>query len=196
MNKNEKLKMLQSFDEKKLTTKFLIPLYESKGMACKNVQFTHKHLEFGKDLIYYKNDEYERRVYTAVQVKKTKIATSDVDGIFRQMSEAFGEKFNDSIDNKKKDIDKFVLVTSNEILEDAKQSLSASLRGSNRDRDVTYIDGHQLVTLLEKHLPSVFWNEYDCFDKYFNAMKNDFEKIKDISAIGQKEPIPMENLYV
>ena len=159
MNKEEKLKMLQSFDEKKLTKKFLIPLYESKGMGCKNIQFTHKHLEFGKDLIYYKDDEYERRIYTAVQVKKTKIVTSDVDGIFRQICEAFGEKFNDSSDNKKKAIDKFVLVTSNEILEEAKQSLSASLRGSNRDKDVTYIDGNQLVTLMDKHLPSVFWKE-------------------------------------
>jgi HEAT repeat protein len=45
-------------------------------------------------------------------------------------------------------------------------------------------------------LPSAFWDEYDYFRKYFNALKTDFETIKDISAIGQKEPVPLENIYV
>jgi hypothetical protein len=107
-----------------------------------------------------------------------------------------GEKFNDSTDNKKKDIDKFVVLTSHEINEDATQALSASLRGSSRDRDVTYIDGGRLVTLLERHLPSAFWDEYDYFSKYFNAMKTDFETIKDITAIGQNEPVPSEKIFV
>jgi predicted NACHT family NTPase len=30
----------------------------------------------------------------------------------------------------------------------------------------------------------------------FNAMKDDFQTIQDISAIGQKEPVPLEDLYV
>ncbi|MCJ7813720.1 NACHT domain-containing protein, partial [bacterium] len=197
MKKKEKLEMLQKISEHDLTKNFLIPMFESKGMGCKNVEFTHKHLEFGKDVIYYKDDEYGRRIYTTVQVKKTKIATCDVAEVCRQIFEAFGEQFNDASDNKKKDIDKFVFLTSNEIIEDAKQSVSASLRGSNRDRDVTYIDGNQLIDLFDKHLPSAFWDEYDYFNKYFNAMKTDFETIKDISAIGQKEPaVPLENIYV
>lgn len=196
MNRKEKLQMLQKFDEKTLTKQFLIPLYESKGMNCRNVQYTHKRLEFGKDIIYYKDDEYGRRIFTGVQVKRTKITTRHVSTILRQICEAFGEQFNDSSDNKKKNLDKFVVLTSNEIIEEAKQSFSASLRGSNVHKDVTYIDGNQLVALLERHLPSAFWDEYDYFNKYFNAMKKDFETIKDISAIGQKEPIPLENIYV
>jgi len=196
MDKKEKLEMLQKLSEKELTKKFLIPLYESEGMGCKNVQYTHKILEFGKDVIYYKDDEYGRRIYTGVQVKSTKITTKDIGSILSQVCQAFGEQFNDSSDNKKKFLDKFVVLTSNEILEDAKQSLSASLRGSNLHKDVTYINGNQLVSLLEKHLPSAFWDEYDYFNKYFNAMKSEFETIKDITAIGQKEPIPLEEIYV
>jgi HEAT repeat protein/energy-coupling factor transporter ATP-binding protein EcfA2 len=45
-------------------------------------------------------------------------------------------------------------------------------------------------------MPSAFWEEYDYFKKYFNAMKADFETIKDISAIGKKELVPLENIYV
>jgi len=196
MDKKEKLEMLQKLNEKELTKKFLIPLYESEGMGCKNIQYTHKILEFGKDIIYYKDDEYGRRIYTGVQVKSTKITTKDIGGILSQICQAFGEQFNDSSDNKKKSLDKFVVLTSNEIPEDAKQSLSASLRGSNLHKDITYINGNQLVTLLDKHLPSAFWGEYDYFNKYFNAMKSEFETIKDITAIGQKEPIPLEEIYV
>ncbi|NAS89941.1 hypothetical protein C4E24_09500, partial [ANME-1 cluster archaeon AG-394-G21] len=148
------------------------------------------------DIIYYKDDEYGNRIYTGVQVKRTKIATRNVDNIFRQISEAFGEPFTNLSDGKKKDLNQFVVLTSNEILEEAKDSLWASLRGASLDKLVKFIEGNQLVALLEKHLPSAFWQEYDNFNKYFNAMKADFERIKDISAIGQKAPVPLENIYV
>ena len=197
MDRKAKLAMLQGLSEKELTKTFLIPLYESKGMGCKNVRYTHRKLEFGKDVIYYKDDEYGNRIYTGVQVKRTKIATSDVADILRQITEAFGEPFTTLSDGKKKDLDQFVVLTSNEILEEAKDSVWASLRGARLDKLVKYIDGNQLVALLEKHMPSAFWEEYDYFTKYFNAMKADFERIKDISAIvGQKEPVPLENIYV
>jgi len=196
MDRRQKLEMLQELSEKELTKKFLIPLYESPGMGCKNVQYTHKILEFGKDIIYYKDDEYGRRIYTGVQVKRTKITTRGLRDIFSQICEAFGQQFNDSSDNKQKSLDKFVVLTSNEITEGANQSLSAQLRGSSLQKDVTCIGGNKLVFLLERHLPSAFWDEYDYFNKYFNAMRFDFETIKDISAIGQKEPIPLENIYV
>jgi len=196
MDKEEKLRMLQALSEKELTKKFLIPLYESKGMGFQNVRYTHRKLEFGKDIICYKEDEYDKRIYTAVQVKKTKITTSDIDGLLRQTSEAFGEQFTDAIDGKKRNIDKFVLLTSNEFLEEAKDSFWASLRDTNRDKPVTCIDGNQLIKLLDKHLPSAFWDEYDLFNKYFNAMQRDFTTIKDVSAIGQREAVSLEQIYV
>ena len=196
MNRSEKLKLLQKLSEKDLTLKFLIPLYESKGMGCKNVRYTHRKLEFGKDIIYSKDNEYGTETYTGVQVKRTKITTSDIDTISRQITEAFGEPFTDSTDGKKKDLDRVVVLSSNEITEEAKDSLWASLKGARLDKLVKFVDGNQLIKLLEDHLPSAFWNEYDYFHGYFNAMKKDFETIKDISAIGQKDPIPLEQMYV
>jgi len=196
MDRKAKLEMLQSLSEKELTKTFLIPLYKSERMGCKNVRYTHRKLEFGKDIIYYKDDEYGNRIYTGVQVKRTKIATSDVADILRQITEAFGEQFTNLSDGKKKDLDQFVVLTSNEILEEAKDSVWASLRGARLDKLVKFIEGNQLVALLEKHMPSAFWQEYDYFTKYFNALKTEFETIKDISAIGQKESVPLENIYV
>ncbi|MCX5638084.1 MAG: HEAT repeat domain-containing protein, partial [Planctomycetota bacterium] len=196
MDKKEKLDMLRKLSEAELTKKFLIPLFESEGMGFKNIRYAHRKLEFGKDIIYYKDDEYGRRRYTGVQVKKIRITTGETDGIFRQTNEAFGEPFTDLSDNKKKELDDFVILTSNEFLEDAKDSFCAALRGGRLDRLVNCIDGNQLILLLDKQLPSAFWDEYDYFTKYFNAMREDFEKVKDIIAIGQKESVPLEKIYV
>lgn len=196
MTKKEKLEMLRKLSEKELTQRFLIPLYESQGMGGKNVRYSHRKLEFGKDIVYYKEDEYGNRIYSGVQVKKIKIATRNIDNLFRQITEAFGEPFTDLSDGKKKDLGRFVVLTSNEFLEEAKDSLWASLKGAKLEKNVTCIDGNLLVDLLEKHLPSAFWDEYDYFSKYFHALRTEFETIKDISAIGQKEPVPLEHIYV
>lgn len=155
MNREEKLKKIRKMKEENLTKNCIIPLF--KEMGYENVRCTHKTgSEFGKDIICYKNNEFFRREYTAIQVKRTRIGTRDTDGILRQISEAFGKKFTDTGDNKEKSIDKFILLTSNDICEDAKQSLSASLRGISRARDVNYIDGEMLVSLLERYSPSFF----------------------------------------
>ena len=195
MDRKQKLEMLQKLSEKELTKNFLIPLYESEGMGYKSVRYTHKVLEFGKDLICFEDDRYGKRIFTGIQVKAVKISTSDIARIVHQIREAFGEPFTDN-DGKKQFLDRFVVATSNEFLEDAKDSLWADLRTDKTDKLVTLVDGNQLVTLLDKHLPSAFWEEYDYFTRYFNAMKTDFETIKDISAIGQQEPIPLEDIYV
>lgn len=68
MNKKEKLIMMQKLSEEELTKDFLIPLYESEGMGFKSVRYTHRKLEFGKDVVYYEEDKYGDRIYTGVQV--------------------------------------------------------------------------------------------------------------------------------
>jgi HEAT repeat protein len=196
MDKEEKLRMLQSLSEEELTNRFLIPLYESPGMSCKSVRYTHRRLEFGKDVIYRKEDEYGDRKYTGIQAKKTKITTKNIDGLLRQTREAFGKPFTDLSDGKEKYLDRFVVLTSNDFLEEANESFRACLRGTNLEKLVTCIDGNQLIRLLDKHFPSAFWDEYDLFNKYFNAMQRDFTTIKDISAIGQREAVSLEQIYV
>jgi HEAT repeat protein len=197
MDKNEKLKILQGLNEKSLTERYLIPLY-SEGMKYKNVRYNHGILESGKDVIYYTEDEYGHPVYTGVQVKAAKITSRSIDTMCRQITEALGSPFTDLGDGKKKDLDRIVLVTSHEFKGKAKESFWSSLEGANPHikRVVTCVDGNELVGLFDKYLPSIFWKEYGFFSKYFQAMKKEFETIKDVSAIGQREPIPLEEIYV
>ncbi|MBU7044956.1 MAG: HEAT repeat domain-containing protein [Theionarchaea archaeon] len=196
MNKEEKLRMLQELDEKMLTQKVVIPLYESEGMGFKNVQYTHRVLEFGRDVICSKDDVYGNRKYTGVQVKRVKITKKNIPGILTQILEAFGEPFTDLCDLEKKDLSEFVLLTSNKFTGEARDSLSASLKSAHLLGNVTCIDGGNLIDLLDKYVPSAFWEEYDYFNKYFCAMKKEFETITDVMAIGQKEPVSLEEIYV
>jgi predicted NACHT family NTPase len=50
--------------------------------------------------------------------------------------------------------------------------------------------------VVDKWIPDFFWEEYNYFNRYFREMKKDFETIKDISAIGQKEHVNLEDIYV
>ena len=158
MNREEKLKMLKKQDEKMLTKKFLIPLF-SEGMGCKNVQYTHGILEFGKDIVYCTEDEFGNRRYTGVQVKATKVTARRADTILNQISRAFGERFTNLNDGKKMGLDRFVLITSGEFTGVAKESLSSSLRNFNLLGNVIFIDGNKLVDLLDEYLPSAFWDD-------------------------------------
>ena len=185
MDRREKMEMLQKLSEEELTKKFLIPLYDSEGMGCKNVQYTHGILEFGKDIVYYREDEYGNRIYTGVQVKKTKITAKSIGKLVSQTVEAFGEPFTNLSDGKKKDLDQFVVLTSNKISEEAKVSFWASLRGARLDKLIRCIDGHQLVALVENHLPSALWKGYDYSNKYYSVTITKFEEMLNKSELQE-----------
>ncbi|MBU7048325.1 MAG: HEAT repeat domain-containing protein [Theionarchaea archaeon] len=195
MDRSEKLKMLQELNEIPLIKRFLIPLF-SEGMGCKDVQYTHGVLENGIDILYYTEDEFGERIYTGVQVKKDKIIKSSISKIFRQITDALGGSFIDLSTGEEINVKRIVLVTSHEFTDAASISLRRSLKGAKIDNIVRCVDGNKLVDLLDKYLPSIFWKEYGFFRKYFYAMKSKFETIEDVSAIGQREPILLEEIYV
>ena len=197
MDRNEKLKVIQGLNEEKLTKNLLIPLF-SERMGFKGVRYTHGTLEYGVDITYYAEDDFGNPLYTGIQVKAAKITNKDVDTVCRQITEALGASFTDPHDGKEEVLDRIVLITSHELKGKAKESFWKSLKGANPHikRVVTCIDGSELVDLFDKYLPSAFWKEYDYFNKYFCAMKSEFETIKDVSAIGHIEPIPLGDIYV
>jgi len=162
MDREERLEILKKLDEMTLTKKFLIPLY-SDGMGCKNVQYTHGLSDSGRDIIYCTEDEYGNPVYTGVQVKTTKITARNINVILCQIIEALGNKFIDFPDGKEKELDRIVIITSNEFTREARKSLWNSLKGASPhlQRLVTLIDGNKLVDLFDKYLPSVLWKEED-----------------------------------
>jgi HEAT repeat protein/energy-coupling factor transporter ATP-binding protein EcfA2 len=195
MDTKQKLNMLRRLDEKRLTKEILISLFENMGF--KSVLYNHGVLEYGKDVIYREDTKFLKHKYVGVQVKKGDIDTKTADKLFCQVAEGLGDPFDDLSDNnKEKPIDEFIVLASGQIKQNARKSISKRLKAVHIDKPISFIEGPELVGLLDEYMPSAFWTEYDYFDKYFNAMKADFEQIKDISAIGQKEHVPLESIYV
>ena len=87
-------------------------------------------------------------------------------------------------------------MTSGNISESAKESIGGQLKTVGCYKTIQFFDGNKLVDLVDKWMPDFFWEEYNYFNRYFKEMKKDFETIKDISAIGQKEPVSLKEIFV
>jgi predicted NACHT family NTPase len=199
MDRKAKLAMLQGLSEDRLRKEVLIPLF--RAMKFKDVIEYHGTAEKGKDIIYYTEDSFGDRSYTSVVVKKTTITGAvgkkgNAKEILFQIEQSFDEPYTDVYGLKELVIDKCVVVTCKDIKNTAIESIRGKLKKSNLDKLLRFIDGNKLIELLDKHMPNYFFKEIEYFNTYFNALKTDFERIKDISAIGQKEPVPLENIYV
>jgi HEAT repeat protein len=199
MKKQEKLQLLRKFKEKPLIDNVIIPLLEKMGF--KNITVTHGSLEKGKDLLFYKENEFEEREYTGVQVKAVDIhgragEKGNATEILNQAQQSFTHEFHDTYDNKTKNIDRYIVMTSGNISEAARESIGGQLKAVGYYKTIQFFDGNKLVDLVDKRIPEFFWEEYNYFNRYFREMKKDFETIKDISAIGHRHSVNLEDIYV
>ena len=199
MKTQEKLDILCKLSEDQLRDSIVVPLLESMGF--KDITKSHGRTEHGVDLIAYKENEFDVREYTGFQVKARSIhgaasKKGNATEVLIQAQEAFGHSFLDIYDGQTRNIDRFIVMTSGNIRVEAKNSIKDQLVNLGQSKAIQFLDGRKMVGLIDKCMPSLFWEDYHYFNKYFNALKKDFEKIKDISAIGQKEPIPLEKIYV
>jgi len=194
MERSEKLQIIQKISEKELTTRFLIPLFHKMGF--RNVKYNHGTLEYGKDVIYIEETKFRQLKFVGVQVKQGDINTNVAEKIFSQISKGLSPFRDLSDNNKEKNIDEFKVITSGMIKENGRETLTNLLLGVTINKPLSFIEGNELVDLLDLYMPSVFWEEYDCFCNYFNELKNQFETIKDLSVIGRNEVIPLEEIYV
>lgn len=199
MEKKEKLDMLRRLNESRLRKEVLIPLFEKMG--SKDVIEYHGSVEKGKDIIFYKMDEFKERIYTGVVVKVGDItgSASDSNGamnVLNQIQQTLNVPYTDIYGLKELKIGRCIVITTGKITPEANESMKDSLKGFNLDRLVKFLDGSKVVDLLDENMPDYFFNEIECYTRYFNEMKEDFESIRDITFIGQKEPIPLETIYV
>ncbi len=199
MEKKEKLDMLRKLNESRLRKEVLVPLFEKMGF--KDVIEYHGSVEKGKDIIFYEMDKFDNKIYTGVVVKAGDItgsasSSSGAMNVLNQIQQTLNEPYTDIYGLKELKIDRCIVITTGEITPQSIESIKGSLKGFNLDKLLSFFDGNKIVDLLEKHMPDYFFNEIECYTRYFNKMKEDFESIRDIAAIGQKEPVPLETIYV
>ncbi|MCK4765966.1 MAG: HEAT repeat domain-containing protein [Candidatus Aminicenantes bacterium] len=199
MEKEEKLKTLRKLSEDKLRKKVLIPLF--KKMKFSDVIDNHGHLEKGIDILFNTPGPFGEKEYTGVVLKKDNItgSASSPGGamtVLNQVRQALKAPRTDKYSLKDIVILRCFVFTAGEITSDAIESIQGEINTSLINSPITFFDGNKIVDFLDEHMPKYFFIEIECFNKFFTAMKDDFQTIRDVLAIGQRKGVPLERIYV
>jgi hypothetical protein len=168
MNISEKeiIKLLESIDEDKMTENFIVPVYKKKFSGKYfDVEFTggKKKSEQGCDIIYYeKTHDTKAKEYSGIQVKQGNIDTSKdqntgIASITIQAQQAFTRAINHVSDKTKYFIKTFIVLTTGEILPDAR----AYIVDHFKDKSIRFIEGETIA----KWIREVFQKEFIDFFK-------------------------------
>lgn len=146
---------LLTMSEAELRESVLIPLFESMGYS--DVRENHGSSELGKDIVMWKSGDLGNRTNYAVVVLKERITgkvrggKSSADKVSFQIRQALGSSYRDPITHKLEHIDRCWVVSSREIKDGARESISVSLEVA-LSRVVEWIDGDTLWKLIETFL--------------------------------------------
>ena len=196
MNQEDKQKHLQEMSEAVLRIEVLVPLFQRMG--CEGVDHFHGGREKGKDIVYYTLDEFGERHYTGVVVKRGKISGAasgkgNFGEVLTQVRQCFLHPYPDPGVGEVA-IERCVVVASGKIAQAAQEEF-AKEREQQRPA-LRFIDGPELVALVDKHLPELFWQEREQFQAYYAALKEDTSAIRDLQPFELEEPLELKKVYV
>jgi hypothetical protein len=148
------LQRIQKLDEDSLINTVIIPLLKIMGYQNVNRVPYHGPGEQGQDIrLFFKEDEFNRRIYHGAQVKVVDIhagskrTQGNVSNIGYQLEIALNSEFIDEGDNAKKKIDNVMLITSGKINDLAR----TYLHNKYPQRVLNIIDGKKLAELIVRY---------------------------------------------
>lgn len=150
---------LHNLSEDQLRNVVLIPLFSQMGFQ--DVIEYHGTTEKGKDIICRFRDMAGEMRYVGIVVKRTDIhgavgKTGNAGEVLLQVQQTFDFPYTDIFDLKEVVIDECWVVTSGLIKPTAVESIQGTLKKSNLDKLVRFIDRRKLSTLIDRHMPA-FW---------------------------------------
>lgn len=170
------IEKLISLAEEDFTKRALIPLFMAMGYKT---DYHGGQYEGGKDIIFWRMDDFDEKELTVVQVKKISesAAASDSTGfstVITQLSQAI-EKSAPDLDGTKRTPDKVIFITPYKI---NTRALESRFEGyiSLRNRGGRVYDGTQIAKqLIEKNLPIVaelLGKEYEIRQSSITGLSN------------------------
>lgn len=138
-------------DEVDLTINILIPLLRKLGFS--NVKYNHGNKEFGKDIIFSRNTEFDEYEYWGAQVKFGNIsggANSEIDTLVGQADDAFKMPFFDIYTRSQQRISKLLIVISGKFTENAIQKICEKIESYSLKNNIVFIDAEKIKTLIVK----------------------------------------------
>ena len=196
MKPEEKLKFLAKMSEAALRADVLIPLFQRMGFL--GVDHCHGAGEQGKDIVYYSEDPFGERHYEAVVAKKGKIsgaasAKANFEGVLTQVRQCFRNPYPDPAKGEVP-IERCVVVASGKILAGAQKEFAREYEAQHPA--LRFLDGPDLVALLDQHMPELFWREREFFQSYYTALKQQTATIRDLQPFELEEPLELKKVYV
>ena len=131
-------------------------------------------------------------------MKKERISGSaakkgNFEGVLTQVKQCFRHSYPDPGEGEVP-IDRCVVVASGDIAQAAQEEFA---KECERQRPMLrFIDGPELVLLVDTHMPELFWEEREQFEAYYAAIKKETATIRDLQAFELDRPLEMEKVYV
>ena len=144
---------IEPLDEDSLINAVLLPLLDRMGFQRLRTSF-HGPGEFGNDILpFRRRTPFGMFEYLGLQAKAVPIhGTSSVVGnaaeLVSQATQALATAFIDNVDNERKRIDKFAIVTNKAITASARQFIEAAVEGR---RSLIFVDCDALLELIREH---------------------------------------------
>lgn len=186
---------LISLAEEDFTKRVLIPLFMAMGYKT---DYHGGQCEGGKDIIFWRMDDFDEKELTVVQVKKISESASASDSsgfstVITQLSQAI-EKLVPDLDGTKRTPDKVIFITPYKI---NTRALESRFEGyvSLRNRGGRVYDGTQIAKqLIEKNLPIVaelLGKEYEIRQSSITGLSNNVL----LNALGYGKERSVRHFY-
>ncbi|SDL72562.1 hypothetical protein SAMN04487898_12381 [Pedobacter sp. ok626] len=160
MNSKEKKELLKSLDERQFRTEVIIPLLSKMGYLAP-VEY-HGVNEKGKDIICFEYDRLNEQRFLAVVAKTGDLSgsassTMGLMNVVTQVQQAFDNPYENLFNMRQVFINEVWVMTTGKIVSSAQESVIATLRKTNLDKQIRIIGDDRLIGLIDKHF-STYWN--------------------------------------
>ena len=160
-------------------------------MEAKNVEYTHGPDEHGKDIVFYKEDNFGR-TYCAVVAKAGDISGASsgkrtlktlLQTIEYQIESAFKVAYKDVTSEHAEQVqmNEVIVWTTGSISNTAQDRILSSL--NSEYRNVRFRDGKQTLALVEKHIPSFFQLDDVNVADYFDKARTKYSSIEEVYSL-------------
>lgn len=161
MNVNEQKKIIKQMTEEQFRIEILIPLFIKMGFK-QVVDYHGGPIEQGKDILFWKEDEFNCRQYFGVVVKTGDITGSVSDKergmptYLYQLEQAITSSFDDKVDGRTHEITRMILATNGTIGKEAINSICGKFKKLNLDKIITFISIENIIDLINQYMPTYF----------------------------------------
>ena len=137
--------------EKEFTLNTVLPILRKIGF--KNVKYTHGNKEFGRDVTFTRNTEFNDVEFWAAQVKFGDVAgaaNAEIDDLLAQIDDAFKVSYNDLYTKQRQRIAKLAIIISGKFTENAIEKICEKIEDNAIRNNLVFVDGDKVATLAEQ----------------------------------------------